>query len=147
MLRSRLNVIGLTLLIVAVGGLSCSDSGSNPTQQDPPQNPPTTEVSFSQQVQPIFVNQQYGCVGCHGGSGGLLLTNASTSYANLVNVQAQTGCSDRKRVEPGSPNLSVLFLRLSGTTCGDRMPQGGNAISTAHLNLIRDWISQGAKNN
>jgi hypothetical protein len=104
-------------------------------------------VSFSNQIQPIFENRSYGCTSCHGGTAGLFLTRGQ-SYDNLVNVQAQAGlCTDRKRVQPGNASVSVLFLRLSGFTCGDRMPQGANAISQSDLNLTRDWINQGARNN
>jgi hypothetical protein len=104
-------------------------------------------ISFSNQIQPIFDNHSYGCTSCHGGTAGLFLTGGQ-SYNNLVNVQAQTGlCTDRKRVLPGNALASALFLRVSGFTCGDRMPQGASPISQTDVNLIRDWINQGAQNN
>lgn len=109
----------------------------------------TDTVRFSTQIQPIFENTAYGCVGCHGGSGNLFLT-AGQSYTNLVNVdqQASSSCAGKKRVLPGNANESVLYLRVSGSTCGDRMPKGApNPISLTDRNLIRDWINQGALNN
>jgi hypothetical protein len=135
-------IIAAFAIVFLFASLSCSDEGSSPTQQPPP----PSEVSFSQHIQPIFQNTQYGCLGCHGGAGGLSLT-AGQSYGNLVNVRARTQCADRMRVLPSNPSQSVLYLRLSGFTCGERMPQGGNAITSQHLDLIRDWITQGAKNN
>ncbi len=101
-------------------------------------------ISFSVDIQPIF--SQNGCTGCHGGSGGLSLT-AGQSYANLVNVQAQAGCTNRKRVLPGNADESVLYLRLAGSACGDRMPKGGSAVSSASVTKVRDWINGGAPNN
>jgi len=37
--------------------------------------------------------------------------------------------------------------RLEGSTCGNRMPLGGSQLPAASIQLIRDWISQGALNN
>jgi hypothetical protein len=99
-------------------------------------------VSFSNQIQPIFNSQ---CTGCHGGNGGLTIT-AGASYNNLVNVNAQSSCSSLKRVLPNDAANSVLYKKVSGTTCGSQMPQGGS-LSTSDIILIRDWINQGASNN
>lgn len=106
-------------------------------------SPSGSAVSFSQHIQPIF---NANCVGCHGGSGGLYLT-ADQSYSNLVNVQAQAGCTTEKRVQPGDASVSVLYKRVGGTVCGERMPRGGNPLSAADIQKIADWINQGAQNN
>ena len=101
-------------------------------------------VSFSNQIQPIFNNNNQ-CTGCHGGSGGLTIT-AGASYNNLVNVNAQSSCTSLRRVLPNDADNSVLYKKVSGTTCGSRMPTNG-ALSTSDITLIRDWINQGAHNN
>jgi len=100
-------------------------------------------VSFSSQIQPIFNRQ---CTNCHGSSGGLSLT-AGASYNNLVNVNAQSSCPSLKRVLPNDAANSVLYKKVSGTTCGSQMPTTGGALSTSDIALIRDWINQGANNN
>jgi hypothetical protein len=100
-------------------------------------------VSFSNQIQPIFNTQCVG--GCHGSGGGLSLA-AGTSYNHLVNVQAQSNCRTLKRVLPNNATNSVLYLKVSGTTCGFRMPEGG-ALNASDIALIQDWINQGANNN
>lgn len=105
-------------------------------------------VSFSGQIQPIF---NAGCAvsGCHlpGGSGPMSLA-AGASYGNLVGVNATNGpCAGDKRVRPGSAGTSALVKRLEGTSCGTRMPIGGTQLSAAQIQLIRDWITQGAPNN
>jgi hypothetical protein len=138
------------LLVVALGTgsttVEVTDSAPLPNTFSIPVTV-QAEVSFSNQIQPIFENHSYGCTNCHGGTAGLFLARGQ-SYANLVNVQAQAGlCVGRKRVQPGDASSSVLFLRVSGFSCGDRMPQGGNPISLVDVNLIRDWINQGAQNN
>ena len=129
--------------------MSCSDAGVA-VQSDPLPPPPGQDVSFAQQIQPIF--NANGCVGCHGGSGGLFLTQGQ-SFVNLVNVTAQAGCTTLKRVLPGNADQSVLYIRVSAnsadTQCGpdSRMPKGGARLSQASIDLVKNWINEGAKNN
>jgi hypothetical protein len=100
------------------------------------------QVSFSGQVQPIF---NTNCASCHGSSGGLSLSSTN-SYSSLVNIQAQSSCTSLMRVLPNDPANSVLYKKVSSTSCGTQMPSGGT-LSASDIALIRDWISQGAKNN
>jgi hypothetical protein len=104
--------------------------------------PPTQSVSFAGQIQPIF---NANCTGCHGTNGGLTLT-AGVSYSQLYHVPASSSCTSLHRVFPNDANNSVLYLKVVGSTCGSRMPQGGS-LSQTEINLIRDWINQGASNN
>ena len=104
--------------------------------------PPPQVVSFTGQVQPIF---NANCTGCHGTNGGLTLT-AGVSYSQLYHVPASSSCTSLHRVFPNDANNSVLYLKVVGSTCGSRMPQGGS-LSITEINLIRDWINQGALNN
>jgi hypothetical protein len=99
-------------------------------------------VSFSNQIQPIFNAQ---CASCHGGNGGLTITTG-VSYNNLVNVNAQSSCTSLKRVLPNDAANSVLYRKVSGTSCGSQMPQG-SVLSADEIALIRNWINQGASNN
>lgn len=144
----RMQLVWYSAMISSLLVLSCSDSGSEPTTSQG--SPPPSEVSFSSHIQPIF--NANGCISCHGGSGGLFL-NAGQSYTNLVNVTAQAGCTDKKRVLAGNPDESVLYIRVSSnsadTQCGpnSRMPQGAGRLPQETIDLIRDWIKQGAKNN
>ena len=130
--------------------VSCTDAGVEPEQTQPPP-PPGDDVSFAQQIQPIFNSN--GCTSCHGGSGGLFLTQGQ-SYTNLVNVNAQEGaCNTLKRVLPGNAAQSVLFIRVSSnsidTQCGpnSRMPKDNPRLSQSQIDLIEQWINKGAKNN
>ncbi|HXG00901.1 MAG TPA: hypothetical protein VNL69_08945 [Bacteroidota bacterium] len=107
----------------------------------------TGTVLFSSQIQPIFTNN---CVnaGCHPGGGAPFSLASGASYGNLVNQAATAGvCQGQPRVQPGSPDSSVLVKRLEGSTCGNRMPLGGSQLPAASIQLIRDWITQGALNN
>ena len=49
------------------------------------------------------------------------------------------------RVVPGDPDASFLIQKLNGTqTLGNRMPDGGPYLTTATVNVIRQWIQDGA---
>lgn len=106
-----------------------------------------TVILFGTQVQPIFTAS---CVnsGCHPGGGAPFSLQSSVSYANLVNVNATTGpCAGDKRVLPGNAAASALIKRLDGTCGSLRMPLGGGPLPQAQVDVIRDWINQGAQNN
>jgi len=84
--------------------------------------------------------------GCHGGAGaqqGLRL-DPGFSAGNLINVPSPRD-SNLIRVVPGNPDASFLIQKLDGTqTLGDRMPDGGPYLTTATVNVIRQWIQNGA---
>lgn len=110
----------------------------------------TSSISFSGQIQPIFLAN---CTGgaCHGGARpaqGLDLSSASASYSNLVNI-ASSQCPTTKRVLPSQPTMSYLIWKLQGSgPCftGSQMPKGA-PLSAANVNLITSWVSAGAPNN
>jgi len=105
-------------------------------------------VSFSGQVQPIFTN---GCVnqGCHPGGSAPFPLQSGQSHSALVGVTSTTGtCAGAlQRVRPFNADSSSLIRRLEGTSCGVQMPFGFPALPQSEVNLIRDWINQGAINN
>jgi hypothetical protein len=67
-----------------------------------------------------------------------------------VNVAAPE-CSQPslKYVDPGSPSTSYIMDKLMGTNLcsGSQMPLGGDPLSTADVEVIADWICEGALNN
>ena len=93
------------------------------------------------------------CSGCHSGPtsgnlpGGMNLSSANESYAALVNVVSLQVSQDR--VEPGDPDNSYLVRKLEGDAgiVGNRMPQGGPFLDQDTMNLIRQWVLDGAPNN
>jgi len=86
------------------------------------------------------------CTQCHIGSGaplGLRL-DAANSYALLVNVNADE-VATLKRVNPGNPDQSYMFQKISGTAAvGGRMPLGQAPLPQDRIDLIRRWIAEGA---
>lgn len=130
-------LLGLVLLLLVFSG--CSDHG-DPTGVD---NPPVISgpVSFATDIQPIFDTQ---CIGCHGagGNAGLDLRNG-LSYDNLVGVAAVN--SSGLLVAASDPTSSVLMQRLVGSVGGFMPPAG--PLQFEILDLVTDWIGEGALNN
>lgn len=94
-------------------------------------------VSYSAQIAPLW--QQFGCVGCHPGNGGYSMG----SYAQVVG-----NGSSGPAVIPNNAAGSNLYRKIAGTqTSGSRMPVGGPFMNASQLQLVADWINQGALNN
>ena len=115
-------------------------------------SPPATGISLARDIQPIF-NASCLASTCHdlqSQTASLVLT-AGRAYASLVNVSSiHAACASYQRVAPGQPASSFLVFKVVGSgTCfaGVRMPKDGAALSNASIQLVRDWIAQGAKNN
>ena len=94
---------------------------------------------------------------CHSGNrgvGGLSFDDMNTSYAQLIDAVAGVSSIDSawRRVAPGSPAESLLWLKLSETeetltsrALGAPMPMGGvQTPSTETLSVIEAWIAAGA---
>jgi len=82
--------------------------------------------------------------GCHSAgstAGGLNLEDAA-SYAMLVDVPSN-GDPAIDRVEPGVSDGSYLIQKLEGTAGGQQMPPGA-PLPQAEIDVIRQWISDGA---
>jgi hypothetical protein len=86
------------------------------------------------------------CEHCHAGANapaGLRL-DAANSYAMLVGV-ASVERPAILRVAPGDPSNSYLIQKLEGTAAaGERMPAGLPALPQSDINVIRQWITDGA---
>lgn len=93
--------------------------------------------SYSGNVRPIF--ESYGCLQCHGGSGGGL----ELGTYNQIFI---TG-THKPVIVAGDTN-SVLIKKIKGTAgFGSRMPQGGPVMESADLNIIIQWVLDGALEN
>lgn len=134
----KLNLLSLLFLIIA--GLACSENTENlvVAPDDDNDNEPSEEVSYANDVQPIFNNS---CTGCHGTSGNVnlssfsaLMSSVGTNYGNNVVVPDNADASGLvDKIEPNPDH-------------GARMPIGGTLTSN-EIQTIRAWINEGAKNN
>ena len=88
-------------------------------------------IDYTSQIQPIF---DANCTVCHGDAGGLNLT----SYDNLM-----LGGNSGDVIIPGDYSYSILWAYVSA---GD-MPPGENDLTDIEIDLIAQWISEGAQAN
>jgi hypothetical protein len=130
----------------------------------PTMRPPQMH-NFAADVQPIFgvednVNEQHGvcspgagpcahCVYCHY-QGTLNPPNLSDPFGpdGIVNVRA-TLRPDLARVAPGDPEGSLLIHKIRPDQpveqYGPRMPYSYAVLSPDQVDLVRQWIEQGAR--
>ncbi len=105
-------------------------------------------TSFSKVTETIFTPS---CVtGCHSDKvqlGGLNLSSKAAWNA-LVNKKSVVD-SNKLLVVPGKPEDSYLLQKLiaEGKRVGRRMPTNGNYLWDCQVELLRQWIRDGAKNN
>jgi hypothetical protein len=90
---------------------------------------------------------------CHGmGFSMLDMKTRDMAYSQLVDHDTNPGnmkCAPLglKRVKPGSPEESLLYLKLDiHTPCGQQMPPGGQ-LTQEYRDEVRDWIMNGAKDD
>ena len=91
-------------------------------------------------VAPILAQR---CAKCHSPSG--LMGPAPEGY-QLISYETTISSLDRARVIPGSAEASELVRRIRGQAL-PRMPfDGPPYLNDEEVQLIADWINQGAKN-
>jgi len=118
---------------------AAADTAIPPTEA--PAEQPTSEpaapaggVSFANDILPIL---QSRCVNCHGGERteeGLVMK----SYADVM-----AGSNNGSVVVPGDANNSLMAELL----LANKMPKKGPKLTPPQVQLIVDWINQGALNN
>ncbi len=125
------------LLVISILQSCYKDIGPVEPEGEVPDN----GISFGRDIQPIF---DQNCINCHPSSGNLDL-RAGNAYNNLVNVDA-SGYSG-KLVVPNDPDNSILYKKIDGSNAyGSNMPLGGS-LSATQINMIKQWITEGAQNN
>ncbi len=112
----------------------CSDVDSNPD----------VNVSLANDIRPLMLRSPGGCTPCHLGriTSGLDLS----SYASMRRGGFNSGANV---IVPGKPCESIIAGKLSPTPpFGSRMPFNGPPyFSATELQLVRDWIAEGALDN
>jgi hypothetical protein len=97
----------------------------------------------------VYATVLKGCTGCHAGLigqiDGLDMSTQSTAYTNLVDVRASR-CGGTL-VVPKSSATSVLYEKVTNPPCGSLMPQNAPPLAQADIDLLKNWIDQGALND
>ena len=115
----------------------CDDADSDPGR----------DVSYARDIAPLFTRAVAGC-GCHLPTDPAPIGVAEagldlSSRAALLRGGARSGAAV---VRPGKPCDSLLVQKLAeGPPVGSRMPfDGPPYLEAAELQLISDWIAEGA---
>ncbi|MFN0134754.1 MAG: hypothetical protein ACKVS9_01405 [Phycisphaerae bacterium] len=140
-------VISTIALLAIVGGGCPSDAQLG----DPVPSGEGGAVLFETDIQPILTAS---CAGCHGGLPFAALLGADIdlrsgkSFDSLLN-QSSRNAAGRVFVIPGDADNSYLIEKLteSNPQEGARMPLFRSALSQERIDLIRQWIEEGAANN
>lgn len=131
---------GIPLLILPFFLLSCI---TNVEELSVDEAEIPDQVSYAADVQPIF-NNSCGGAGCH-------INNAAfgvnlTDYDRTMNSRGTQYISEV--VIAGDADASPLIDKLQpNPRNGSRMPLGGSPLSPTQIQLISDWIDQGAQDN
>ncbi len=138
----RLLLLSAVIFFLIFLVISCERAG--PVEQEVPQ-----QATFSN-IQTGIFNTSCAVSNCHLGSSapfGLDLSEGK-SYGNLVNVSSAEVPS-LLRVNPNNAEDSYLIRKIEGASgiVGQRMPLGRDPLSAEQINLIREWINNGAPNN
>jgi hypothetical protein len=129
----KTNSLILTLMFLPFLA-SCSHEIGVLPSSDPT---PSVTVSFQNDVRPLF--NRYGCTSCHGGTNNLFVT----SVANLLR-----GGLHGPAIVPLKPDDSILVQKIKPNPPFDtRMPQGGPYMRDDEIQIIVDWIKEGAMDN
>lgn len=91
-------------------------------------------VSFKNEIQPILEQR---CIKCHGGDFPTEGLNMD-SYETLM-----SGSQNGPVIIPGDSSNSLLFEKVKN----GQMPKRGSDLSAEQIELIQQWINEGAPNN
>lgn len=97
----------------------------------------SNNISFNQDIRPIL---NKSCTGCHGG----VSKQAKVSFIYREEALGR-GHSGRLTIVPGNPDASELIARVEATDPNVRMPYKAPALKQEEIQLLRDWIEQGAE--
>lgn len=112
------------------------------------------KLSFANDIYPKVIRSK--CGACHNDApsfGGLAFFpgGPETAYANLVGVRSGDmpnylcSGSPLKRVEPGDPENSLMYRKITNPSCGGKMPPPAFGTTTPEQQeLVRQWIADGA---
>ncbi|MBI3852808.1 MAG: PSD1 domain-containing protein [Verrucomicrobia bacterium] len=136
-IRSLLNGqrLGLLWLLAILALLAASASGATQPARK------KTAIDFNRDIRPILSEN---CFACHGPD-----ENKRKAKLRLDQKDGLFKTLDKGKlvVVPGSSKQSDLFRRITATDEDDHMPppKFGKALTKAQIELLRQWIDEGAE--
>ncbi len=133
----------LLLLFMLAACSSETIDNTGLTDPDPEPDPDPVQVSYAQDIQPLF-NTSCAGAGCHVGQA----TNG-VSLGSHAQVTTSVGFQyGTPVVIPGDASGSPIVDKISANPrFGSRMPLGRAPLEAADINRVRVWINNGAPNN
>lgn len=133
---ATLGAIGLVLVLAGCAG----GSGAG--------LPPAPSAPVLADVQARIFTPRCATSGCHvtGSAAFDMVLSAGLAADNIIDVPSGQN-SSFLRVEPGNSADSYLYMKVTADSRigGDPMPNLGGPLRQADLDLLRDWIDQGAR--
>ena len=129
-MKVKLNPFALVMVLAAAAPAADEPSAV----PKPPDTPEAKTIDFATQIKPIFAARCYECHGPEMHKGKLRLDQGSSVFEK------------EGLIKPGAPNESLLFKLISlPPDDDDIMPAEGDPLTKDQIQLIHDWIQQGAK--
>lgn len=164
----RFSLRSIALLTSVVVAVACSDdpaSTSASSSSGSSGTPAPANPKFVADVMPILSNS-CALSSCHASkeapAGVNITTDKDVTYKALVNADSKN-FGATKLVVPGKPEDSLVMAKMDGTQnelttcpktstgCGKSMPppedEGEQLLSKKKRDTIRNWITNGAKND
>ncbi|MFK7769751.1 MAG: DUF1549 domain-containing protein [Mariniblastus sp.] len=130
--------ISFSAICFAAPAVTLTFSKAKPAAQEQQQGD-TTQLSFARSVRPILAAN---CFGCHQGAiqrGGYQMTDFDSMITG--------GDSGAPAIVPGKPDESYLVEVMTAHEGKAEMPPNAEAVAATDVQLIADWIEQGAIND
>ena len=152
-MKRGLGIVVLLALFCELGG-ACKDldpqTGDLRPACDDADSNPAVAVDFVRDIRPLIDNKVQGtkgCLFCHSPTNGSMEGFLATGL-NLTQLQTlrKGGVNTGERiVVPGKPCASAIVQKLQGTFTGECMPKNGPYWDPSRIQLVRDWIAEGAQ--
>jgi hypothetical protein len=136
-------ILKLSVLIIFALFLSQAKCGVAvmAVQDGAPARRPTRQIDFNRDIRPILADK---CWSCHGPD-----ATAKKIKLRLDSEEAATADlgGGRRAIVPGAVERSQLARRIATSDEAMRMPpvDSGHSLSRAEIDLLIEWIKQGAK--
>ena len=149
-----LPLVALLVGVPMVSGPGCLDPDVGPLQVPfcvDDDSDSSRSVSYAADIEPLFNNDSTGCADCHlpGGQSPIGISIGGLDLTSFSTLSTGGATSSQSIIVPGKPCKSVLYLKLTAAPpSGARMPATGPPFFTAsEIQLVHDWIAEGAHDN
>ncbi len=98
-------------------------------------------IDFNEQIRPILSS---GCFACHGPDANMRKADLRLDYPDPAEAKLEDK-PDLHAIVPGHPEQSEVIRRITSTDPKVRMPHDAPALKPEQIQMIAQWIKQGAK--